>query len=152
GDSKEVVVNKEAIEQKMKELRKKVEAKPVGKDRSGEIEKLEAKLVEIANRPRSTREELRERVKEMTDLEDRMKAREKEVAEKVNSLKNQLKQMDKMAGGSSQDGPAKDLEKALAEGKMDQAKQEIDKLVKKFQNNELSNKEKQQLQKQLEDL
>lgn len=150
-DETQKVANAAEIDKKMKELRKR-EATPLSKQRSEEIEKLEAELAKIANRPRDTQEQLRERVKEMTALEDQMKEREKQMAEKMQSLRQQLKQMDKMAGMAAKDGPAKDLEKALADGKMDDAKQEIEKLIKKVQNNQLTDKEKQQLQKQLEDL
>src|SRR5262249_29883496 len=68
------------------------------------------------------------------------------------SLKQQLQQMDKLMQKSFNDGPAKDLDKALSEGKFDQAKEEIERLVKKLSNNELSQKEKEQLQKQLEEI
>lgn len=144
-------INSPDIDKKMKALAKR-EAKATDKQRSEEIERLEQELTKIANRPRETKEQLRERVKEMTDLENQMKQREKQLQEKMQSVKQQLKQMDKLSGQSSKDGPAKDLEKALSEGKMDQARQEIEKLIKKVQNNQLTEKEKQQLQKQLEDL
>lgn len=144
-------VNATEIEKKMRELRKR-DANPNEKRKSEELERLEEELAKIANKPRDTKEQLKERMKEMTALEDFMKQREKQMAEKMQSLRQQLKQMDRMSNEPIKDGPAKDLEKALAEGKMDQARQEIEKLIKKMQNNELNDKEKQQLQKQLADL
>lgn len=143
--------NATEIEKKMRELRRR-EVKPTEKQRSEEIERLEQEMLKIANKPRESKEQLRERVKEMTALEDQMKQREKQLADKMQSLRQQLKQMDKMSGQSIKDGPAKDIEKALADGKMDQARQEIEKLIKKMQNNELTAKDKQQLQKQLVDI
>jgi hypothetical protein len=50
------------------------------------------------------------------------------------------------------DGPAKDFSKALSEGDLEKAKEQLDKLAKKLENNELSQKEKEQLGKQLDDL
>src|SRR5262249_442114 len=44
------------------------------------------------------------------------------------------------------------LDKALSEGKFDQAKEEIERLIKKLNDNELNQKQKEQLQKQLEEI
>lgn len=146
-------LNVTEIDQKMKELQKRItEKRADGKPKSEEIEKLEAKLDEIAKKPRDTQEQLRERVKEMTSLEEAMKNREKELSDKTKSLKQQLQQMDKLAQKTSQDGPAKDLDKALSEGKLDMAKEEIERLMKKLENNEMTAKQKEQLEKQLEDI
>lgn len=150
-DPKQAPANVAAIEEKMKELKKKSEKRPESKPKSEELERLEAKLEEIANRPRSTKEQLRERIKEMKALEDAMAKREKALADKQQSLQQQLKKMEKMSK-DAQDGPAKDLQKALSEGNMEKAKQEIDKLADKLQKNEMTEKEKQQLAKQLQDV
>jgi uncharacterized coiled-coil DUF342 family protein len=152
--SKEPPANAAAIEQKMKELaKKKAEPRPASKPKSEELEKLEAKLDEIANKPRQTKDQLRERIKEMTSLEDMMKRRERELAEKTQALKNQLKQLDRLGMKEGlQEGPAKDLAKALAEGNMDKAQEEIEKLIKKMKENQLSDKERKQLTKQLKSL
>src|SRR5437763_15532546 len=110
-------------------------------------------MEEIANRPRSTKEQLRDRIKEMTALEDLMKKQEKELAERNQSLKSALKQLDRIGDKeASREGPAKDLQKALKDGNFDKAKNEIEKLAKKLQENELSEKERQQLAKQLQQL
>jgi uncharacterized coiled-coil DUF342 family protein len=151
-ESSKLIANAPDIEQKMKELKKKAEQRATGRTKSEEVDKLESELEKIANKPRETQEQLRERVKEMTALEDMMKQKEKELAEKTRSLKNQLQQMDKLMQKSYNDGPAKDLDKALSEGKFDQAKEEIERLIKKLSNNELNQKEKEQLQKQLEEI
>lgn len=151
-DGKEPPANVAALEQRMKEMKKKTPTKQSAKPKSEELEKLEAKLEEIANRPRSTKEQLRERIKEMTALEDMMKQREKEMAQRNQSLKQQLKQLDKMSGGGTQEGPGKDLQKALSEANFEKAKEEIEKLARKLKNNELTQKDKEQLAKQLKDL
>lgn len=153
-ESKQPPANAAAIERKMKELAKKKPAtRDASKPKSEEIEKLEAKLEEIANRPRQTKDQLRERIREMTSLEDMMKKREKELSEKSEALRNQLKQLDKLGQKEGmQEGPAKDLAKAMAEGNMEKAQEEIEKLVKKLQENELSDKDRKQLAKQVQSL
>jgi hypothetical protein len=146
----EVPTNPAAIEQKMSELKKKPrEAAAASKPKSEELERIEAELEKIANKPHDTKEQIRERIKEMTDLEETLKSREKELAEKSRSLKQQLARLDQM-GIKDGEGPAKDLEKALSQGRLDKAKEEIARLNKRLQNNELTAKEKEQLKRQLE--
>ncbi len=154
NDDKKPAPNAAAVDQKMKELvRKKDEKKPATKNKSEELEQLEAKLEEIANRPRSTKEQLRDRIKEMTALEDQMKKHEKELAEKNQSLKQAMRQLDKLSDKEAErEGPGKDLEKAIKEGDFDKAKDELEHLAKKMAENELTEKEKMQLAKQIQKL
>jgi hypothetical protein len=68
-------------------------------------------------------------------------------------MQQALQQKDRMMPNDvPKDGPAKDLQKALAEGDVEQAKKEIEQLAKKLAENKLSEKDKQDLAKQLEDL
>jgi len=147
-------VNAAQIEEKVNKLKKKEpEKKPTVRVASEDLKRIEAELDQIANKPRDNKEQLRERIKEMTALEDAIKHREKDLAEKSKSLQQQLKQMERMSNKEgSQEGPAKDLQKALAQGKLDEAKDELDKLAKKLKNNELTVKEKEQLAKQLQNI
>jgi hypothetical protein len=146
--------NAEEIEQKINQLKKKAPARrPLNRPSAQKLEEIEAELDKIINRPRATKEQLKDRIKEMTAQEDKLKNLEKELADKSRSLKSQLHQMDQMANqNGTQEGPAKDLQKALSEGKLEQAKEELQKLTKKLKNNELTEKEKQQLAKQMKDL
>jgi len=145
--------NVKELDQKMQDLkRKKPENDKSEKPKSEDLEKLEAELDQIANRPRNTKEEVRERLKDMTALEQQMKDKEKEMSEKNRTLKQQLQKLDKMAAAQGAEGPAKDLEKSLAQGKFDKAKEEIDRLAKQLQNNKMDEKTKEQLKDQLEKL
>lgn len=152
-DLKQPAANAKEIENKINQLKKKVSEKQKGrKEVSEELKRLDAELDQILNRPRQTKEQLRERVPEMAALEEAMKNREKELADKIKALKQQLQQMDKMAGNDSQEGPAKDLQDALAKGNLDKAKEEIEKLSKKLKENKLTDEEKEQLGNQLKQL
>jgi uncharacterized coiled-coil DUF342 family protein len=146
--------NAAEIEQKVQQLRKRPDARrPNSKALEEELRRIDAEISEIVNRPRATKEQLRERIKEMTALEDSLKNREREMADRSRSLKQQLRQMDQIANqNGSPEGPGKELQKALSEGKLDQAKEEIQRLTKKLKENQLSEKDKQQLAKQLKDL
>jgi uncharacterized coiled-coil DUF342 family protein len=145
---------KAEIAKKMNDLtKKKTEKLPKNKEMAEDLKQIEAKLEQIANRPRDTKEQLRDRIKEMTALEDALKNREKELADKNLALKQQLQNLDKItAKETPKDGPAKDLEKALAQGKLEQAKQELEKLADKLSKDKLTAKEKEQLAKQLKDI
>jgi len=146
-------VNASQIDQKMASLKRKTEPGPrVPKEKSEDLKQLEAELERIANRPRETKNQLRERIKEMTALEESMKSRERELADRMRSLKQQLQRLDQFSKKESGEGPARDLQKALAEGRLDKASQEIERLTKRLQENKLSAKEKEQLKRQLEDL
>jgi hypothetical protein len=146
---------KKAVEKKLEELVKKPKQPPKPEDRpkSADLQRLEAKLDEIAKQPRDTTKQLRERIKEMSNLEDEIKKLERERTEKAKAMQQQLRQKDNMMPNDvPRDGPAKDLTQALADGDLEKAKEELDKLAKKIEKNELTEKEKEQLNKQLEDL
>jgi hypothetical protein len=152
-DLKQPAANAAEIKEKIDKLkRKEAERKVATRVKPEDLKRIEAELEKIANKPHETKEQLRERIKEMTALEDAIKNQEKDLADKSRALQQQLQQMESLAKDGSQDGPAKDFQKALSEGKLDQAKEELEKLAKKMQNNELSRKEKEQLAKQLEDI
>ena len=154
-DLSKAPANASEIEQKLKELAKKPTKEKVNdfRDKSEELQRLEAELEKIANKPHENKEQVRERIKEMTALEEEMKAKEKEMSDKSRSLKEQLKKIDQQqAGQKDNEGPAKDLNKALKEGNFEKAREEIERLTKNLKKGEMTAKEKEQLQKQLENL
>jgi DNA repair exonuclease SbcCD ATPase subunit len=67
-------------------------------------------------------------------------------------MKDQLKQLDRLTKQNSQDGPAKDLQKAMAQGNLEKAREEVERLSKKLRDNELNAKDKDQLARQLEQM
>lgn len=147
---------KKALDKKIEEVVKKKPRTPqVPEDRpkSVDLQRLEAKLDEIAKQPRDNTQQLRERIKDLTSLEEEIKKLERERSEKARAMQQQLQSKDKfMPNDAPKEGPAKDLSQALADGDLEKAKDELDKLAKKIEKNELSEKEKEQLQKQLENL
>jgi hypothetical protein len=138
------------IKDKMK-LRQKKDREKLPASKLDDLAKFESEMDKIFSKPVNTKEEVRERIKEMTSLEEAMKQKEKEMADRTRSLKQQLQRMDRMSQSNSE-GPAKDLDKALSEGKFDKAREELERLAKKLQANQLSAKDKEQLKKQLEEM
>jgi hypothetical protein len=146
---------KNEIEKKLAELAKKPRTpeKPGERQKSEDLKRLEARLDEIAKKPRDTTQQLRDRIKDMTPLEEEFKKLERDRTEKARMLQQQLQAKDKMQPNDvPKDGPAKEFSKSLSEGDLEKAKEQLDKLTKKLENNELTEKEKEQLGKQLDDL
>jgi septal ring factor EnvC (AmiA/AmiB activator) len=146
---------KNEIEKKLAELAKKPRTpeKPGERQKSEDLKRLEARLDEIAKKPRDTTQQLRDRIKDMTPLEEEFKKLERDRTEKARMLQQQLQAKDKMQPNDvPKDGPAKEFSKSLSEGDLEKAKEQLDKLTKKLENNELTDKEKEQLSKQLDDL
>lgn len=149
------IESKRDINKKLEELVRKPKSteKPTDRQKSDDLKRLEARLDEIAKQPRDNTKQLRDRIKDMTPLEEEMKKLERDRAEKSQALQKALQQKDGMMPNDvPKDGPAKDLQKALADGDMEQAKKEIEQLAKKLAENKLSEKEKNDLARQLDDL
>jgi len=146
---------KKEIEKKLADLAKKPQPREkLGeRQKSEDLKRLEVRLDEISKKPRDTTQQLRDRIKDLTPLEEEFKKLERDRTEKARMLQQQLQAKDKMQPNDvPKDGPAKEFSKALAEGDLEQAKDQLDKLTKKLENNELNEKEKEQLGKQLDDL
>jgi uncharacterized coiled-coil DUF342 family protein len=145
--------NKAEIEQKMKELEKRVrEKRAADKVKDEKADPLDEELQKILNKPRDTKEEVRDRIKDLTALEEKIRSRQDAMAQKAQAVKDQLQQMNRMAGMDTKDGPAKGLQKALEKGDTKKAEEEVEKLIKKMKENQLSDEEKKQLVEQLKDL
>jgi uncharacterized coiled-coil DUF342 family protein len=149
---KQAPLNRNEINDKFNQLKKRPRAQRLNEPPDSEkFKELEMKLEEIANRPRDTRDQLRQRMAEMQKVEDDIKERQQQLLDRTRSMKNQLQQLDQQAQ-KSKDGPANDLEKALSKGDLGKAQEELDKLTEKMRNNELSKEDKDKLKKQLDDM
>lgn len=147
--------NKKDIDKKFEDLAKKPRTpeKPSDRIKSEDLKRLEAKLDDIAKQPRDNAKQMRERIKDISPLEEEVKKLERDRTEKARMLQQQLQSKDGMMPNDvPKDGPAKDLTKALSEGDLEKAKKELDQLAKKLANNEMSEKDKEKLAKQLDDL
>jgi hypothetical protein len=149
-----VAENATKISEKKKELEKKIEEakrKAEALDKVKKGEDIDPDLKKILNKPHETPEEIRQGVKELGDLQKQKQDQLNEAADQKRNLEKELQQMKAMDKRDEQkEGPAKDLNKALDDGKLDQAKQEAEQLRKKLDKQELTGKEKEQLEKQLE--
>jgi len=121
--------------------------------KSEELKRLEARLDEISRQPRNTAQQLRDRVKELSPLEDEIKKLERDRGDKARLMQQQLALKDGLTPNDApKNGPASAFQKALGEGDVEKARDEAEKLAKKLANNEMTPEEQQQLGKQLNDL
>lgn len=158
-------VAKSKIEKALRPLQRK-QAKKIGeRPKSEELQRLEAELDRLAQKPHDTKEQARELVKDITNAEEEVRKREKQLADRVDALKEQMKQAERLSKQEQKDGPAKKLDKALdraefkkakeeAErlGKQLQADEEVARLRKKMQDDKLTDEQKKEMREQLEKL
>ncbi|HXG11550.1 MAG TPA: hypothetical protein VNK04_17480 [Gemmataceae bacterium] len=149
----------EELEKKIAQARleRKAREKAAEENPDDELKKFEEDLDRIFGKPRDTKEQLAKRVDEMEALKRKMEDHQKDLAErskeKAEALKQQLQQAERLAKKQgSKDGPAKDLEKAINQGDLKKAQEEVDRLAKKLKDNELTKEEQQKLSEQLQEL
>jgi hypothetical protein len=112
-----------------------------------ELENAWEKLVKQP--PPKTEDQIRERIKDMRDLQDKLNDRikqMKDLAAKNKDLKNQLQNLGVDPKSSKE---MKDLEDALAKGKLDKALDALERLAKKLENKKLTREEQKELADQL---
>lgn len=142
---------KTELDKAFEKMRLRRDIDPEDRPESEKLQEIEAAMEKIANKPHETREQVRERIKEMNALEDKARDRQKDLADKTKTMQQQLKDINQQAqkDNATKDGPGKDLQDAMAKGDFEKAKKEMDELAKKIKDGDLSDKEKEQLKNQL---
>jgi hypothetical protein len=122
------------VERKLRQLQKRDRLKAQKEQpRSAELQRIETELDKLTRKPRETREQAREVVKDLTTAEEQVKKREKELAERAQALAEQMKQLDRLTGKKPTDGPAQRLEKALDRADFQKARDEAEKLGRQLE-------------------
>lgn len=125
-------------------------------DKSKELKDIEDKVNEMERKfdtdpNRETAEKLKEKVTELTAMEEKVKKFGLEKREKLEKMEQQLQQLDRLNKDPEfQDGPAKKLNDALQKGDLKQAKDEIDQLKKKVKDKSLTKDDVEKLARQLD--
>lgn len=119
------------------------------------LKELEDAWKRLIDKPRpKTDEEVRERIRDIRKIEEQLKERARQMqqdADKDSELKAALKKLGDLDPKEKKlsEGPIREFEEALSEGKLDKAEDIIERLQKKLKNNELDQKQQQDLAKQL---
>ena len=127
---------KAQIDKAFRPLQRPTQKKPGERPKSEELQRLEAELDKLSQKPRDTQEQARALVKDLTEAEDRVRKREKELADRAEALKEQMKQIERLGHKEKLDGPAKKLDDALDRGDLKQARDEAERLGKRLQADE----------------
>jgi hypothetical protein len=147
------LANAAQVEKEMKKLEKMPREQKKGeKARPEAIEQFDDEMAKLTVRPRENRKHAQDLAKDATALEEKMMGHQRGLMERKEALKEQLQQMNRFEKTEKRERPAGDLQKAMKEGDLNKAQEEIEKLAKKLEENKLTDKEKEQLDKQIEDL
>ncbi|MCX7699353.1 MAG: hypothetical protein N2039_00600 [Gemmataceae bacterium] len=131
--------------------------------RSPDVEEIQARLEQILKKSMSTPEDLRERLAEVSALEENVRKQEQRQAEMLSELKEQLSKLDRARkdpprdpdtppDAKQDDDPVDSLRQALAEGDTATARDEIDRLSKRLKDKDIEPKELDHLRGELEQL
>jgi hypothetical protein len=123
--------------------------------KSKELEQLEQELDKMmekwGQKQPETAEKAREKVTELTKMEDKVKKFNDQKYERLSQLEKQLQQLDRLNKDKEfEDGPAKELNDALAKGDLKKVQEEIDELKKKVKDKKIDAKDMEKLDKQIE--
>ncbi len=125
-------------------------------DKSKELRDIEDKVNEMERKfdtdpNRETAEKLKEKVTELTAMEEKVKKFGLEKKQKLEKMEQQLQQLDRLNKDEDfQDGPAKKLNDALQKGDLKQAKEELDQLKKKVKDKSLTKDDVEKLARQFD--
>jgi hypothetical protein len=147
------LANAATVEKAMKKLEKKPKEQKKGEPvKSEALEQFEEEMDRLTVRPRQTRKQAQDLVKDATALEEKMLKHQRSLTERRQALQEQLQQMDRFDKSEPREGPAKEVEKALKDGQLEKAREEIEKLAKKLEDKKLTDQEQAQLEKQLKNI
>jgi hypothetical protein len=120
--------------------------------KSKELEQLEEELNATMekwkqNEPKND-QEARDKVAELTALEEKVKKHKEMEYQKLKQMEQQLKQLDRMNKDEFPDGPLEDFKKELGKGDLKKADEKLDELIKKAKDKKLSTDDLKNLAKQ----
>lgn len=123
-------------------------------NRSPKLKELEDELDRLEREAREanpTAEAAREKVTEITSAEEKAKAVEREKQDRLARIEQKLQQLERLSQDDDfKDGPARDLNDALAKGDLKKAEEAVDQLRKKAKAKKLDDKDSEKLAGQLD--
>ena len=125
--------------------------------KSKELEKLEEDLDKLMDKwnktPAETEEKKREKVTELTAMEEKLQKFKEQEFQKLKEIEKQLQQLDRMQKEKEfPDGPAKEFKEALAKGDLKAAIKQVDELQKKAKDKKLDAQDLKKLDAQMKEM
>lgn len=125
--------------------------------KSSELQKLEEELNAAMEKWKQTEpkdeQQAREKVTELTGLEEKLKKFKEGEYQKLKQMEQQLTQLDRLNREKEfEDGPAKELNDALSKGNLKKAEEAVEELCKKAKDKKLDAKDLEKLDKQMKEM
>ena len=140
-------------QKKLANIVKKVENRKVEKPQSAAMSNIDKELDKLAHKPLDTKDDVRDAQKDITNIEDILKKRDKDLADRKEAFKDEMKQDERLhKKPEKKDNPADKLENALKKGDFDKAKDEAERLSRKLQDQEEAKKEEEKAKEEVERL
>jgi hypothetical protein len=143
-------VAKADVDQEMKKLVTKPKAKAAEAPKAEDLERIDREIEKFTRAPRDSREEVRDRIKDATALEEQIRREQKEQADRIDAFQEAMKQQERLRRKNREeknDGPGQKAADALARGDMAQAQNELQRLSRKMEKQE----EKERLKRKQRD-
>ena len=136
---------------------KQVVADQLDRTKSAALQKLEDELNATMEKWRQNEpkdeQQAREKVTELTALEEKLKKFKESEYQKLKQAEKQLQQLEQLTREKEfEDGPAKDLNDALSKGNLKKAVEQVDELRKKAKEQKLDAKDLDRLDNQLKEM
>lgn len=142
---------KAALDQQMQKLvarkpRDKAKPEPDAK----ELERIEAEIDKFARRARDKHDDVRDRIKDATEIEAEIKKQQQKEAARIDALREQAKQEERLRKKKRDDkpqGPAGAAADAVAQADFERARDELNRLSRKLEKEE----QKERLRRKMKD-
>ncbi|QEL17312.1 hypothetical protein [Limnoglobus roseus] len=136
---------------------KQVVSDQLDRKKSAELQKLEAELNATMEKWRQNEpkdeQQAREKVTELTALEEKLKKFKEQEYQKLKQAERQLQQLDRLTREKEfEDGPAKEFNEALSKGNLKKAQEDVEELRKKAKEQKLDAKDLERLDGQLKEM
>ncbi len=143
---------KAAVADQMKKLAAKLPPKgdKAEAPKKEDLDKLDAELEKFSRRPTETRDQIKDRIREAQAIEEEIKKKQQDAAERREAFQRQMKQLERLKAKERKDqkGPADKLNEAVRRGDMEKAADELGRLGKEMARKE---EEKERLRKKIRD-
>ncbi len=144
---------KEDVEEKVKQLAARPKTKEPEKGDPEELRRINEDIEKFVRAPREKREEVRDRVKDATALEEQIRREQREQARRADAFREAMKQVQRLRKKErdQEKGPADPAADAVARGDMGAAQDELERLRRRLEKEEKKEEEKERLRRKKRD-
>jgi hypothetical protein len=116
------------------------------------LKQLMEEMNRLGERRPGSKEEARELLKDLTTLEDRLRKQEKAMSDRVEAMKQQAEEADRLRKKKKPDEQPTPREQALRDGDFSKAADELQRLSREMEKDTLSPEQREKMEKEMKDL